>query len=265
MAESKPAFPNEDAVKVITVPRIGGKNGGRTLEVSTSSESCVKKRVRGNGRPVACIYCGRPGKTTKDHVVAKSLFRRPLPSNMVTVPACLECNREKGKLDEYFRDVLTADIVCSDNPVVKDIVTGPVRRWMGTRRSLLGRDFLTDGRFVPVQTAGGIYLGHHAAAPLDWNRVTSVCSMIVRGLHFHHTKRRFPDETSFRVLRESSPENVSRLIKRFSARQDTNGVFGIGEGVFEYVFVVDLHEHSASVWLLRFYGSYDISVITLPK
>ena len=142
----------------------------------------MRENVRGKDHLGTCVYCGRSGNTTKDHVVAKGLFRRPLPPNMVIVPACLECNREKGLLDEYFRDVLTADFVCSNNPVANDIVTGPVRRSLGTRRSLLGRECLRKGRLIPVHTRAGVFLGYLPAAPLDWNRVTKVCSMIVRGL-----------------------------------------------------------------------------------
>ena len=69
----------------------------------------------------------------------------------------------------------------------------------------------------------------------------------------------------FRVLRESSPAGVSQLITRFSKCHDTSGVFTIGEGVFEYVFVADPQAPTTSVWLLCFYDSYYISVITLPK
>jgi 5-methylcytosine-specific restriction endonuclease McrA len=39
-----------------------------------------------------CVYCGERPAATRDHVIPKCLFDPPLPANMVTVPACEECN-----------------------------------------------------------------------------------------------------------------------------------------------------------------------------
>jgi hypothetical protein len=87
---------------------------------------------------------------TRDHVVGTLFFRKPLPSDMVVVPACRGCNEAKGKLEEYLRDVLTADVACSANPVVKEIVAGPVSRSISTNRSLLAGAFRAGGSWVPI-------------------------------------------------------------------------------------------------------------------
>jgi len=57
-----------------------------------------------------CVYCGVNPATTRDHVIPECLFVPPLPSNMVTVPACADCNTTKKSQDDpYLRDMLVYD------------------------------------------------------------------------------------------------------------------------------------------------------------
>ena len=41
--------------------------------------------------PTHSVYCGRPADTD-DHSPSRCFLRRPLPSNLITFPACSECN-----------------------------------------------------------------------------------------------------------------------------------------------------------------------------
>jgi len=50
-----------------------------------------------------CYLCGSSGVLTREHVPPKSLFPRPRPSNLSTVPCCNKCNNSASKDDEYFR------------------------------------------------------------------------------------------------------------------------------------------------------------------
>jgi len=57
-----------------------------------------------------CVYCGVNPATTRDYVIPECLFVPPLPSNMVTVPACADCNTtKKAQDDPYLRDMLVYD------------------------------------------------------------------------------------------------------------------------------------------------------------
>ena len=38
-----------------------------------------------------CVYCGDDADTN-DHAPPRCLLRRPLPSNLMTLPACRKCN-----------------------------------------------------------------------------------------------------------------------------------------------------------------------------
>ena len=62
----------------------------------------TKRRSRRRA-PTVCTYCGRLNPTSVDHVPPRSLFAKPRPSNLVTVPSCEPCNIGASQDDEYFR------------------------------------------------------------------------------------------------------------------------------------------------------------------
>jgi hypothetical protein len=57
-----------------------------------------------------CYSCGGDQADTAEHVIAKSLIPEPRPNNLITVPACRQCNEGVGKDEEYLRDRLSAAV-----------------------------------------------------------------------------------------------------------------------------------------------------------
>ena len=56
-----------------------------------------------------CYLCGLKQAETRDHLFPKSLFPRPLPSNLPKgLPACRQCNNELSKDEEQFRFFLAS-------------------------------------------------------------------------------------------------------------------------------------------------------------
>ena len=54
-----------------------------------------------------CIYCLKKIADTKNHIPPQSIFDKPLPKNLISVPSCFECNNSASTDDEYFRIVIT--------------------------------------------------------------------------------------------------------------------------------------------------------------
>jgi hypothetical protein len=55
-----------------------------------------------------CAICGVRLATTRDHVPPKAILVRPFPKNLITVPACVECNNGSAPMDSDFRVYLAA-------------------------------------------------------------------------------------------------------------------------------------------------------------
>src|SRR4051812_30015103 len=63
-----------------------------------------------------CVYCGLNGPITDDHVPPKNLFPYPRPSNLITVPACNDCNKSFSKDDEWLRLTLSIREISKTHP-----------------------------------------------------------------------------------------------------------------------------------------------------
>ncbi len=50
-----------------------------------------------------CVYCQEVVGSTDDHVPPALLFPKPRPSDLITVPACPQCNAGFEKDEEYIR------------------------------------------------------------------------------------------------------------------------------------------------------------------
>ncbi|MBN8605147.1 MAG: hypothetical protein J0M26_29390 [Planctomycetes bacterium] len=58
-------------------------------------------------RPLnVCVYCGETSGLTKEHAPPKTLFARPLPSDLITVKACIRCNGAGQPDIDYFKSRL---------------------------------------------------------------------------------------------------------------------------------------------------------------
>jgi 5-methylcytosine-specific restriction endonuclease McrA len=62
-------------------------------------QSC-EENAKGSG---TCVYCGKVGPTTDDHIPPKCLFPPPIRHTLPKVPSCWTCNGGSSKDDEYFR------------------------------------------------------------------------------------------------------------------------------------------------------------------
>src|SRR5262249_13551352 len=63
----------------------------------------------------SCVYCSSTKNLTDEHAPPKLIFPEPRPSNLITVPACADCNQQGSKDAEYFRLWLCL------NPLTKDM------------------------------------------------------------------------------------------------------------------------------------------------
>jgi hypothetical protein len=211
-------------------------------------------------RQQQCVYCGQIGSCTRDHVIPKALFPGPLPSNMLTVPACFDCNQRKGELDTYLRDVVTADLSSYGNPAARAVLEGQVRRSVRSNRSLLWRGAAARTRWVEVHTPGGIYLGNVPAMPLDGGRLNRALIMVTKGLFAECFHQRLPADCDFDIGRVDLPlvaQQWDRLMQPGAL-----GPFAIGKEVFVFAAFVSSNEPLIAHWLLGFYTSVFFIVTT---
>ncbi len=229
-------------------------------------------------KPKRCAYCGvvvqkndntRDDYETRDHVLPTTLYLRPLPDNMITVPACHACNNELSHHEDYLRDFLVMDIAASGNRTAMALLTTAVRSSIGQKSSDLWKAFQAHGRWEVMRTPGGLHLGHVQTAPVESERINHVLRMMVRGLFYYHRERmHYPleerrlDAVVFDV-RRVYPWSVAELWESW-LESGANGPYGQGADVFRCLYFYGLEDPAVTLWLLRFYGGVVFIVSTGP-
>jgi hypothetical protein len=209
-----------------------------------------EKTKKGRG---PCAYCGMRPWSTREHVVPRALFPKPMPSNAITVGTCVECNGVKSTLDDYLRDCLVGDVAAGSNQAVKRLRTGEMKRSVESNRSILSRQAVAEGKMKPMFTVSGVYAGQCVEMPVDTHMLGGSLQFIVRGLYYHLTRNRIPDDYVYEFIR----------INKLYAKSDWEGFGGkfhagmiaIGRHVFKAKYIVWGEDHFTTAWCLCFYDS----------
>jgi len=133
-----------------------------------------------------CYLCGKPA-TTRDHIPPQGMFPKPRPDNLITVPACYNCNNGRSLDDEYFRVVVSAG--SDDSPQSLNLLRQRIIPQMRERPGLI-LELMKSAVWVDINSPGGIYNGRGRALPFDRSRIQAVIDKVVRGLFFKHLGRR---------------------------------------------------------------------------
>lgn len=164
---------------------------------------------------VDCVYCGVNPGLTRDHIPLKSFIRKPYPDNLLTVPACHECNNGYSKDEERFR--LFIGGLCCHSPEADELFDGPISRSMDRNPRLKNEMFgalgVGDGR---------VYFEYD---PWSINRVAV---KIARGLEFVEVGIPFSRAQVFDVdmFEVGEGNNVTKFGPDFTYEQLEEGVGG---------------------------------------
>ncbi len=197
-----------------------------------------------------CAYCGQPA-TTVDHIPPKRLFTPPLPSNLVTVPACTKCNNGASNDDEVFRNEMA--ILCGsfrESATAAERLQVSIRALRRNKKTL--RNFVLSAQRVDRYSQGGIYLGPGYAVPIDRAVHQRVNERIVRGLYKHHVGKRLGN-TAIRFThidkRKPTWQEGLYALRSLGLRHAP-----IGDcKTFQYAYGCAADDPTHSVWLLHFF------------
>ena len=205
--------------------------------------------------PPSCIYCGTTGKLTKDHVPPKNLFPTPRPSDLITVPACVRCNKSFEFDDEYFRIAVVVPADPERDPIAarlwaEKVVRGTLRRSPALKSTIIRSLVRLD-----VTTPAGIYLGTTPTVRLDRKRLDRVARRIVTALHWHHYSRVPRPGVEFTVTMGLDPKRPG-VAERVAVDLLGGRPWAIvGGGAFRYAHGQVPDNPDWGAWLLVFHST----------
>ena len=229
--------------------------------------------------PEHCIFCHlkvskRPkegeAKKTSEHVPPRGFFPRKLPSDvtsLVTVPACSDCNHEKGFNDDFLREALLLLAKPASN-MARDLYEGPhLSSLRKDRRKYEEWSARVVGTQTNPRTGESIPVLKVEAAP-----IRKSLSDIARGMLWHLEKRLVPVDTAdkkdlngnklqfFQAHLPSQLFNVKFLLDAFPANS-VSGYVGHPE-IFEYRLWRFSSDQNWMTWYFRFFGGANLFVTT---
>lgn len=201
-----------------------------------------------------CAICGTREATTRDHVPPRAIFTKPLPSRLITVPACAECNNGAAGLDEEFR--VNLGLVIGHKNVQATRLWKERSLATIDRNVRLARTIRGSIGSCRLYTGAGSYLGSLPAVPWPADRFHVVIERIARGLYFHH----FKEILGHRV--DCSVNLLRGLTKDFLDSTAGWPTDNIGDGVFVYRYGRAHDSPLDSFWVFQFYQVLWASVAT---
>jgi hypothetical protein len=205
-----------------------------------------------------CVFCGEKPASTMDHVPPDCLFPEPKPSNLITVPACKNCNLGSSKDDEYFRAIIT--VADGNNEIAAQLVTQKIIPRFRKKPALL-QSIMKSSKKVSVYSEGGIYLGKSPAIPYEPQRIHLVLEKIVRGFFWHETKTILGTDYCVKrfIFNPQFADQAKRGIAALPLR-----IIGDGK-VFSYRYLLDENNKKLSCWWLMFFDASLFMLMTEPK
>ena len=203
-----------------------------------------------------CVICGKRPMTGRDHLPPQSAFPKPRPSDLITVPACDNCNNKRSGLDEEFK--VAIGLQAGHGEQGERLFCDQTSRTLSHNRRLM-RELASAMREVKIRTPEGLMVGTASAVPLRSESYDTVINRIIRGLHWHHTGHILGDRVDIKI-------NWYRNLTKKIYEMTNNWATGVvGDGQFIYKYAVFDEVPMASVWVLQFFGRAWSSGTITPK
>jgi hypothetical protein len=183
-----------------------------------------KRRKKGEQRQGTCVYCGKEGPITDDHVFPQVIFL-VLDEQMVTVPACAECQQIKSLGDRDLRNFVIMDIGGSQHPDAVQMAERMLKESNVRLRTWL-RKQLDSAKDVDLVTDTGVIVGKAIEFPFNTDRIMVAQEMTVRGLYYHDKGEMLPPDCPIDVQHipwHAAPEFIQRMSAATSIRPKVKG------------------------------------------
>ncbi len=205
------------------------------------------------GHAQLCVYCIRETANTVDHIPPKLLLSKPYPENLLTVPACRDCNLSFQKDDEYTRFMASVDLKSASQPTVQNNMSAILRSLQRPESQKFASYLVGQSQHSTVLGADGMPMGLYFEPESD--RLNATGRHIVRGLYFVETGLPLSASLQLRVACKSGltaehPDvlQFARIYRSLSDKRHRS----IGDA---FSYVVGFYANW-SVWLMLLYSQF---------
>jgi hypothetical protein len=185
----------------------------------------------------------------------------PYPLNLLTVPACYDCNRSFKNDDDYTRNVLALDLRAQRNQSAIAKLPAVFRSLQKPEAVKFREAFLSEMSSSSLVDAIGQPLG--SVFKPNVSRVEATGRHIARGLHFSFCGEPLPQDYKLFVHSKPGYDSIDFFMPEFTSFYDKCSAHRQGHvgDAFSYVAA---SAGNAYAWLLLFYEYFWWIVIAVP-
>jgi len=229
--------------------------------VSKKEFEIMAAQKQNRDRRGTCVICGAFGSVTRDHIPPKALFTSPLPSDLLTIPACRKCNGDASGDDEYFRNAICMSTYRGDD---RHGIAGSEKAIRSIKRSnTLRKEFTRTAHRVQVVSPRGIIERNGLAFTVDAKRINRVIKRIYRGIYCFETGEILSVSYDIHV---DTPESYAccdaetKSLMMSTVLEPLNSIAGksYAEGHFRYRFARPDTTSAVSVCVMVFYNRLEV-------
>lgn len=205
-----------------------------------------------------CYLCGSSGANSVDHIPPKAIFLTKT-TDLITVPAHVECNKRWELDDEYFRLALI-NMAYPYSSDARTIFSNKLAKFHSPQKTGFKKSILNDLRELDVYTPAGLYLGKQSTLGITANRILPVIQRIAKGLYYLRHKSSFPQDVPMQA--SLMDRNMTTDRKKLEAK----GLFkSVGNGNFKYLYKHTTEDHRYGFFWFAFYDCVDFTVFATDK
>lgn len=191
-------------------------------------------------RPSLCVLCGKRNATTREHVPPRAIFPKPRPGDLITVPACFNCNNETSKTDESFKAHLGLH-TWRDEQVLRTL----------DHNTRLRSEVTSRIKPAKVLDSNNEILGEVNLGLWDSEAHSTTIEKCIKGLYFNHYGQILCSSAQIKThFFHSLTAELVNISESWARNCIANGDF-----VYKYTSASNENTHM-SVWLFQFFGAH---------
>ncbi|MEE9214118.1 MAG: hypothetical protein V3U54_04870 [Thermodesulfobacteriota bacterium] len=206
-----------------------------------------------------CVFCGKEGKVTNDHIPPRNIFPKPQDDDvkLITVPACTVCNSESSKLDDESFKVYIG-LVAKEGNNAENKLYGSMMQTI-QKNSKIKKDLIKNAFRLPSQ--------QKIFTSVDESAIKRVLKKIVLGLYYEHFNGIIFDkvEVDTYFSEDISEDKLDEVVNHVEEIRDNGSSNSVGKlKEFYYIYAQANDNKLATCWILIFYNCFSVIAQTIP-
>jgi len=206
-----------------------------------------------------CIFCGSTTDVTKDHVPPKSLFPKPRPNNLITVPSCRKCNESTQENDEQL-SIFISMLSGMEGDIEKKLHDKTRRAFQ--KNNQFKKKLKEEKLRLPIIDQNGEITDYVYLVKWESDKINEILKKTIAGLYYHHYKLEIRKIGYIELFTETLKHTNHPIIQEIIKACKPEVIGHNGEVIYQHGSADD--DPLSTFWAITLYKRFQFIGITSP-